>query len=278
MIDLLTNAIANFPFEWAQFSFMQYGFLSILVLSPLFALLGSMVIGNQMSFFSDAVGHAGLTGIAIGTILGLVEPLRAMILFALLLAFAVTILRRYAALSGDTVIGILMAGSVALGIVILSINGGFAKYSRYLIGDILSITKNDLLTLFVTAVFVIIGWTFLYNRMLILSVNQSLARSRGTPVWPLSFVSSALVAVVVTISLQWVGILVTNALLIIPAATARNLASSAKNYILLSVICSTIAGIAGLLLSFYISTATGATIVLCTLILFIVSIFIRIFR
>jgi len=102
------------------------------------------VPGNQQpdGVFSDAIGHAALTGIAIGALAGLADPLWAMLAFATLLAILVSVLRRCSSASTDTIIGLMMAFAVALGVVLLSRGGGFARYSRYLIGDLLTITRS----------------------------------------------------------------------------------------------------------------------------------------
>ena len=94
-MTLWYHIIAYLPFEWAQFAFMQNALLAVLLIAPLFALIGCLVISNQMAFFSDAIGHAALTGIAIGTLAGLADPLWAMLAFATVLAVLVSGLRRY---------------------------------------------------------------------------------------------------------------------------------------------------------------------------------------
>ena len=128
---LWSSLVGMLPFHWAEFGFMQMALLAVLVVAPLFAFLGCMVVNNQMAFFSDAIGHSALTGIAIGVILGVVNPVWSMTLFSLCLAVGITLLRKYGTASADTIIGIVMSFTVATGIVILSRGGGFSRYSRY---------------------------------------------------------------------------------------------------------------------------------------------------
>jgi zinc transport system permease protein len=265
------SLLANIPFEWAQFGFMQNALLAVLIVTPLFAFLGCMVVNNQMAFFSDAIGHAGLTGIAIGAILGIVNPIWSMMAFALILAVGITFLRRYSAASSDTVIGIVMSFTVALGVVILSRGGGFNKYSRFLIGDLLSITHEDIMALCVVAIAFIALWITSFNRIFLVSLNASLARSRKIPVWFVQGIFASITALIVTMSIQWVGILVINALLILPATSSRNVARSMTEYLWLSVIVSMISGVSGLIVSYYWSTATGATIVLFAMLIYVIS-------
>jgi zinc transport system permease protein len=274
-VTLWCYLVGLLPFEWAHYAFMQNALLAIIIITPLFAFLGCLVVNNQMAFFSDAIGHAGLTGIAIGAIMGLADPLWSMIGFAIVLAFCITLLRRFSAASGDTVIGIVSATAVALGIVILSRNGGFNKFSRFLIGDLLSITSADIAGLIVITALFLILWATLFNRMFLVSINTSLARSRRIGIWRTQITFAVATALIVTVSLQWVGILVINALIILPAATARNVARSTAGYLWGAAGVSLIAGVAGFAASYYWSTATGATIVLFAATLYIASLVVR---
>lgn len=265
------NIIMHLPFEWAQFAFMQNALLVVLLITPLFALIGCLVISNQMAFFSDAIGHAALTGIAIGALAGLADPLWAMLAFATVLAILVTVLRRYSSASTDTIIGLMMAFAVALGVVLLSRGGGFARYSRYLIGDLLTITPFEILRLVLLLAIVLGVWLAFFNSLFFVGLNRSLAKARGLPVWRLETFFAVIVALVVTVTIPWVGLLVINALLIVPAAAARNMAHTMTAYVLGAVIISALAGILGLITSFYWGTATGATIVLWAIAFFILS-------
>lgn len=263
------------PFEWAQFGFMQNAVLAVLLLSPLFALLGCMVVNNQMSFFSEAIGHAALTGIAIGVIAGLGNPIWAMLLFAVVLSICITLFRRYSAASTDTVIGLVMSFTVALGVVLLSSRRGFATYSRYLIGDLLTITPQEIGAAGLLLIGVLLIWLARFNVMFFTSLNRPLAKSRGINVWLTEAVFAAVVAVVVTVSVPWVGLLIINSLLILPAATARNLARTTAQYHGIAVTLSLVSGCAGLIGSYYWGTASGATIVLFSMGFFILSLFLR---
>ena len=259
------------PCDWAQFTFMQNALLAVLLASPLFAMLGCMVINSQMAFFSDVVGHAALTGIAIGAILGLADPTASMLVFAILLAIAVVVLRRYSASSTDTVIGLVMAFAVALGVVLLSRGGGFGKYSRYLIGDILTITPGEIARLILLLLVVTVVWTLFYNRILLVTLHRPLARSRGVAVWTLECLFAVMIAVVVTVCIPWIGLLVINSLILLPAAASRNFARNSAVYFWGAIAVSLVAGVAGLIGSYYWATATGATIVLFAMGLFLLT-------
>ena len=265
------HLIGLLPFEWAYYVFMKNALLAILLISPLFALLGCMVIHNQMAFFSEALGHAALTGIAIGVLLGVADPLWSMTAFAVLLALAVSALRRYSAASTDTIIGLVMSFTVALGVVLLSRGGGFVKYSRYLIGDILTITPAEIARLLAVLIGVLALWLLFFNRLFTASISRSLAGSRGVAVGLIEAVFAVIVAVVVTVSIPWIGLLVINSMLVLPAAASRNLASNTPQYTLGAVLISLVSGVGGLLCSYYWGTATGATIVLFAMGFFLLS-------
>ncbi len=255
-------AVSALPFEWARYGFMRLALLAVLLVSPLLGALGTVVVANRMAFFSEAIGHAAFTGIALGVLLGLTDPLWSMIGFALLLTLAVTWFRRRGGLSSDTAIGLVMAFTVSLGIVILSRGGDFARYTNFLIGDMLAITGRDVAVLAVLGLVVFALFFFFFNRLLLATLSPAIARSRAKRAGAAELAFACLLAVVVTCALPWIGILVINALLILPAAAARNLARNTAQFFAWTVAVSVLAGIAGLIVSFYASTATGATIVL----------------
>jgi zinc transport system permease protein len=269
------NPLEWLPLSWFDFDFMRHALLAILLAAPLFGLLGSLIINSEMVFFSDAMGHAALTGIAIGALLGLGNPLPAMILFAILLAGVITLLHRHSTARMDTLIGLIMAFTVALGVVLLSRGGGFARYARYLIGDVLTITPMELIQLAVLLAITLVLWFFFFNRLFFIQLNRSLAISRGIRIWRMETLFTMVVAVVVTVSVQWVGLLVINSLLILPAAAARNLARHTASYVLLTILISMAASVAGLVSSFYWDTATGATIVLYAMGFYVLSVLLR---
>lgn len=258
LVDLLL------PFEWVRHMFMKNALLGVLLVTPIFGLLGTMIVNNRMAFFSDALGHSALTGIAIGVIIGVSRPLWSMLFFSILLSIAILIVKNANTASTDTIIGVFSSTAVALGIVILSSRGGFTRYSVYLIGDLLSINPTDLLLLAIAFIMVAAVWFLVFNKLLMVSINQSLARSRGINVHMYDYLFTIIIAVVVTVSIQWVGILIISSLLVLPAAAARNIAQSMRQYHVWSVSIAVVSGLSGLVLSYFWGTATGATIVLVT--------------
>lgn len=269
LVDLLL------PFSWVQHEFMKNALLGVLLVTPIFGLLGTMIVNNKMAFFSDSLGHSALTGIAIGVLLGIQNPIWSMLFFSVLITIAILVVKEANTASTDTIIGVFSSTAMALGIVILSRNGGFTKYSVYLIGDLLSINPTDLLTLGIVFVLVIALWIVIFNRLLLASMNPSLARSRGINVRLYEYLFTMIMAVIVTISIQWVGILIISSLLILPAAASRNIAKNMRQYHVYSVSIALISGVSGLILSYFWGTATGATIVLMSSAFFAVTFVIK---
>lgn len=259
------------PFTWAQYDFMKNALLAVLLITPLLGMLGTMAVNHNMAFFSDALGHSALTGIALGVILGVDNELISMVAFGILLALIITKVRSAGTASADTVISVFSSAAIALGLVILSVGGGFSKYSSYLIGDILSVTPSEILILAVTLLCVTVIWALIYNKLTLVSINRELAASRGVRVALIENIFVVLVAVVVMLSIKWVGVLLINSMLILPAACARNFSTNSRQYLFSSVGLSLSSGIAGVISSFYLNTSAGATIVLISAVLFFVS-------
>ena len=159
------------PFEWLEYNFMKNAFLAVLLITPLFGVLSTMVVSNRMAFFSDSLGHAAFTGIAIGALAGIMSPMVSLIVFSVIFALLITYIKNTSSASADTVIGVFSSVGIALGLMLMSYGGGFNKFSRYLIGDILSITPEDLGYLLLVLIIVLAVWGGICNVLLILAIN-----------------------------------------------------------------------------------------------------------
>ena len=261
MINQIFTAMSEW-IPWMQYSFMRNALMAVLILAPTFGILSTMVVNNRMAFFSDSIGHSTLTGIGIGILLGLKSPLWSMILFAIIFSVFIVWVKNTNTISTDTIIGVFSSTAVALGLVILSKGGSFNKYSYLLIGDLLSITPSEIVLLAVALILVIIFWMFVFNALLVVSINSSLAASRGKKVLLTEILFTVLVAIVVTLSIRWIGLLIINSLLILPGAAARNISNNMRQYHIISVAIALITGISGLVLSYYWGASTGASITL----------------
>ena len=259
------------PFEFIDYTFMKNALLAILLITPIFAILGTMIVNNKMAFFSDALGHSALTGIAIGMLLGISNINISMIIFAVVFALLLNFIKNKTTYGADTIISVFSSIAIALGLAILAQTGSFNKYSSYLVGDILSITPSEILYLFITFIAVILFWYFMFNKLNVISINKTLAKSRGINTKLIDNIFVILIAVIVMISIRWIGILLINSLLILPAAASRNVAKSMRSYHLLSVIFSVFSGITGLILSYYWNIPTGPMIVIISGIIYFVT-------
>ena len=244
------------PFEWAApdtMLFMKNALLAVLVVTPLFGLLSTMVVESRMAFFSDALGHSAFTGMAIGALCGLAEPVGAAVVFAVVIALLFTLIRQKTHMASDTAISVFSSAAVALGIFLSTLGGqSFTKFNNLLIGDILSVAPGEIGLLALILLGVVILWVTSFNPMMLSSVHQALADSRGIRVVWKNFLFTAAIAVVVTITMTWVGLLVINALLVLPGAAARNVARNLPQYHLVSVVGGLVCGIGGLLVSYYL--------------------------
>jgi zinc transport system permease protein len=256
-----------------DYDFMKNALLAILIITPLFGLLGTMIVSNRMAFFSDALGHSAITGVAIGTIFGIVDTNSSMLLFAVLFALLLNYIKRRKTVSTDTVISVFASLSMAIGLVILSHGGQFAKYSALLVGDILSIKISEIGLLLLILILTVSFWLLGFNKLQAISVNESLAKSKNINLNLMEDLFSIIIAIIVMSAVKWVGILIINALLILPAAASRNMSSNLREYHLFSLIISLFSGITGLVLSYYLDTATGPTIVIIAAVIFFVTLF-----
>ena len=267
------------PFEWAApdtMLFMKNALLAVLVVTPLFGLLSTMVVESRMAFFSDALGHSAFTGMAIGAICGFDRPTLAAVLFAVVFALLFNLVRRRSALASDTVIGVFSSTAVALGIFLSTMNGrSFTKFNSLLIGDILSVEPAMIGVLAGILLLVLALWLLSFNKLMLSAVHPALADSRGVRVFWQETVFSAAIAVVVTLSMTWVGLLVINSLLVLPAAAARNLARNMRQYHLFSLLGAVLAGVAGLMTSYHLGPSAGASITLYLAVWFALSFLLR---
>lgn len=266
------------PMEFLEYDFMRKALLGLVLLAPACAMIGVQVVNFRMSYFSDAISHSSIAALAVALLLG-VPALGIMLPFGIAVAWAVLVVRRKTALSSDTVIGVLSATLVAAGLAFASGHEASQRLETLLFGrDILILRNGDLagvLGLFVAVA--IFQWRF-FNELLLIGIDASLARSRGLNVDTIELVFGMLLAVVVLVAIQFVGLLLVTAMLIIPAATARNLAQSASGMFWWSVCLATLTATGGLALSYYADARTGACVVLLSAGAFFGSMLIRSIR
>ena len=260
------------PFEMLHWDFMKNALLALLLMAPLFGLLSTMIVTGRMSFFSDALGHSAFTGIAIGALFGLTLPTLAAVLFSVAFALLFSFVRSRSNQTADTLIGVFSSSAVALGIFVATVGGGsFTKYNKYLIGDILSVTSQEIGMLLLVLLAVLLFWILCANRLTLTAIHPQLASSRGIPVGLSQTLLTVLIAVVVTLSISSVGLLILKSLLVLPAASARNISRNLRQYHGFSVLFALAAGISGLTASYYLGCSAGAAISLILALIFTVT-------
>lgn len=261
-----------FPIELLQWDFMKNALLAVFIMTPLFGLVSTMIVTGKMSFFSDALGHSAFTGIAIGCICGIAAPIWVAVAFSVFFALLFSFVRSRSSHTADTLIGVFSSTAVALGIFIATFGGGsFTKYNTYLIGDILSVTPAEIGMLAIVLAAVLVFWVLFSNRMTLTSIHPQLASSRGISTGAVQTIFTTVIAVIVTLAISWVGLLILNSLLVLPGASARNVARNIKQYHGYSVVFALFAGIAGLIISYYLGASAGASICLVLAVVFAVT-------
>ena len=269
LLDLL-----SLPF--LSMNFMKNALLAVLIMTPLFGILSTMVVTGRLSFFSDALGHSGFTGIAIGVLCGAASPTWFAVVLAVAFALLFSYVKSRTSQAAETIISVFSSTSVALGIFIATMNGSsFTKFNQYLIGDILSVTPGEIGLLALVLLGVVLLWIFACNRLVLTAAHPQLASSRGIPVRGFETLFTVSIAVVVTLAMSWVGLMVINSLLVLPAAAARNMARNLREYHLFSVVLALLSGIAGLVTSYYLGSSTGAVISLYLAVCFAVTFLFR---
>lgn len=256
--------IGLLPLDCLQARFMQQALLGLLLLTPMAAVLGVEVINFRMAFFSDAIGHSAFAGVALGLILA-VNPRLSMPLFGVLVGLAVMVVRRKSNLSADTAIGIVFSAVVAFGLAVVSRASGVARdMQQFLYGDILTISEGEIAFLGLLFLGMLFFQAVGYNRLLAIALNPVMARVHGIRVALWQYLFAGLLALVVMFSVWAVGVLLVTAMLIVPAATARNLARTAGGMFWWALLAGISSGFAGLTLSAqdWLATSSGATIIL----------------
>ena len=262
--------------EFLHMTFMKNALLAVLILAPLFGLLSTMIVTGRMSFFSDALGHSGFTGIAVGVLCGAVQPIGWAVGLAVLFALLFSFVRSRSRQSADTIIGVFSSTAVALGIFIATLGGSsFTKFNKYLIGDILSVTPGEIGALALVLLAVAALWVLCSNQLILTAIHPQLASSRGVKTARNETLFTVVIAVVVTLAMSWVGLMVINSLLVLPAASARNVAKNVRQYHLFSVLGALVASVAGLILAYYLGCSAGATIALLLALFFAVTFALR---
>ncbi len=255
--------------------FMQRAFVAGLLVSLLTGIISSFIVLRKMSFVGAGIAHAAFGGVAIGFLVG-VSPLIMAAVYAVLVAFGIDFTSRRGKISEDVSIGIFFSVSMALGVALVSLSRAYnVDLFGYLFGNILAITRNDIVLTAVLFVIVTGAMIFFLREFFLITYNEELALVSGIRVRALNVLFLVAVAVSIVISIRIVGIILVSALLVIPGATARLFAKGLLSMILLSCVVGAVSVIAGLFLSYQYDIAPGACIVLTAAVIFFVPLFLK---
>jgi zinc transport system permease protein len=252
--------------------FMQRALLAALLLGPLCAVLGVFVTARRMAFFSDTIAHGALTGVALGMWMGLADMTLPMVLFSIVIAAGILWLKEKTELLTDTIMALLLSGSVALGILILSLNkGSRGELHGYLFGDILAVDQKDVWLAGALFVVVLFGLFSFLSSLTLLTANEDLAHVCGVRVRFANSLFVLVLTVTVALSIHLLGIILVTSLLVVPAATARNVSRNLRQQIVASVIVGITGALAGTVLAYRLDVPCGPAIVLSCIALFVLS-------
>ncbi|MBI3415574.1 MAG: metal ABC transporter permease [Verrucomicrobia bacterium] len=260
-------------------AFMWRGLLAAILLGPLCALLGVFVTARRMAFFSDTISHAALAGIALGFWFGMADPTLPLIGFSLLVALLLLWLKENTELLTDTIMALLLSGSVATGIIILSLLKGFRRQiDTYLFGNILAIGPQEIWL--ATGLFVVVGAGIFLNlsALTLLTAQEELAHVCGVPVRRDNYLFVIVLTLVVAVSIRLLGIILVTSLIVIPPAAARNVSRNLRQQIWFSVAFGLLGGFSGTLASNEWDIPCGPAIVLACIGLFLITMMIGFVR
>jgi zinc transport system permease protein len=256
-----------------QYAFFVRGLLAIVLLAPLLGGMSHLVVARRLSFFSAALGQAALTGLTIGLLLG--EPVNGayggIFGFCALAALLMVYVKRHAALPTDTLVGVFLAMTLGLGICLLvAVTKRFNihQVEAVMFGSLLTVTDFDLLLLLCIGIGIGVALALIYNQLLLDSLDPAVARVSG--VWSslIDYVFVLLLTAAIVVSLKIIGALLIEAMVVVPAAAARNLARTTRGYLLLSIALALIAGVGGLFISSQFLVPSGGAVVLALSVMF----------
>lgn len=287
MLELIRNffmhlaEIGALP-EYFKYAFVINSLLSAIFIGPILGGLGTMVVTKRMAFFSESIGHAALTGIALGVLFG--EPYESpyIILFTYCIIFAILInfTRNRTMMSSDTLIGIFLSISIALGgslIIFVSSKVNTHMLESVLFGSILTVSDRDITVLFFSTILLMIIVIPNFNKMLLSSFNTNVAVVKGVRVKLLEYLFILLITLVTVSSIKIIGASLVEALFLIPAASAKNLSRSIKSFFFYSIFFALISCILGILLPLYfdVTIPSGGSIILVAAIIFFITVIIK---
>ncbi len=256
-----------------EHAFMVRGMMAALIVGPVLGAMGTVVVTRKLAFFTQTVGNASLTGVALGLLFG--EPIESTYAglygFCLIIALLMTYVKNRARVSNDTIIGVVLAQVLGIGILMLVLvtkQFNVHQIEGILFGSLITLNNNDLIFLIIISMIAMVVGGIIFNRTMLSSFNPILAKARGVRPVFIEYVFIAILTAVIVASLKLVGALLVLVLMVVPAAGAQNIAKNLAQFFWLTIAFSTVSTVIGLLASGLWPVPTGASIVLVASIAF----------
>ncbi|MFA5461500.1 MAG: metal ABC transporter permease [Sulfurimonas sp.] len=258
-------------FEMFEYDFMQRAFIAGIIIAILASISGTFIVLKRYSLIGETLAHSALLGVAIGLVAEY-NPLWMAVIFALLSAWLIEYLRSAFSIYSDAILAILLSGSLALAIIIVSLGGAFNNsLFSYLFGSILSVSSEDIIVISIFGVISLVTLLLFSKEFYFIAYDEEVAKTSGIKVNLLNFLLVSVVAVIIALSIRVVGSLLISALMIIPTISALQFRVGFLKTVIFSLIIALFSVMAGMTISFYFSLPSGATIVMCVLFIFIIS-------
>ena len=261
--------------EMFEYEFMQRAFLAGILIAVLASVSGTFVVLKRYSMISETLAHSALVGVAVGLVAGY-NPLWIAVVVAVASAWLIEYLRSSFSLYSDSILAILLSGSLAIAVIIVSLGGAFNNsLFSYLFGSILAVSEEDVITIFIFGGFALSLLLVFSKEFYFIAYDEEVAKTSGIKVKLLNYLLVTVVAIIIALSIRVVGTLLIGALMVIPTVAALQYRVGFLNTSLISLFFALISVSSGMVLSFYFSLPSGATIVLCVLFIFIISLIIN---
>ena len=258
-------------FEIFEYDFMQRAFLAGILIATLASISGTFIVLKRYSMMSETLAHSALVGVAVGLVAGF-NPLWMAVIVAVVSAWTIEYLRSSFALYSDAILAILLSGSLAVAIIIVSLGGAFNNsLFSYLFGSILSVSQEDIITIVGFGSLSLLLLLLFSKELYFIAYDEEVAKTSGIKVTMLNYLLVTVVAIIIALSIRVVGSLLIGALMVIPTVAALQYRVGFVKTVILSLFIALFSVIVGMTLSYYYSLPSGATIVLCVISIFIVS-------
>jgi zinc transport system permease protein len=264
--------------EFLHYGFMQRALIAGIAVSLVAPLLGIFMTVRRQSLIADTLAHASLAGVAVGIAFNL-EPLLAAAVSAVFAGLLIERLRAGGGLSSESTLALVLSGSLALAVVLMSAVGKFnAGVLGYLFGGITTVSVSDVRMIVITAIVVILLITIFFRQLFLLAFDEEIAGAQGLKTAFLNILLAVATAAVVAVGMRVVGVLLIGALMVIPVLAATQLGRGFKTTTAVSLLISFLCVTGGLVISYYFDLASGGTIVLLAIAAFLLTTFYKTMR